>query len=198
MLLLLKSMNWTKFWLLMVLSKWFTADSVPPPPRLLVEGKQNSSLSFTLVARFSMRLPSRLAEWLKVKGSSCTRFCATGDWRMTHMSSGFGYAFVAGESDWIYFPLLTNSTLKGYFADCRASWWGIEMLKEDSVVLFELRFGVSIIGWVVGGSILAAIFISGVIFEVFAASPVYLIESPIGIDLAFVVTQAFSFLTLST
>jgi hypothetical protein len=50
----------------------------------------------------------------------------------------------------------------------------------------------------VGGSILAAIFISGVIFEVFAASPVYLIESPIGIDLAFVVTQAFSFLTLST
>jgi hypothetical protein len=63
-----------------------------------------------------------------------------------------------------------------------AYWWGIEMLKEDSVVLFELWFGVLRIGWVVGGSILAAIFISGVIFEVFAASPVYWIESPIGID----------------
>jgi hypothetical protein len=37
------------------------------------------------------------------------------------MSSGLGNAFVAGETDWSYFPLLTNSTLKGYFTGIGAS-----------------------------------------------------------------------------
>ena len=88
------------------------------------------------------------------------------------MSSGFGEAFATGGSDWTVFALFTNSTLKGYFTSCGALLLGVEMLIEVAVVLFEVRFGDSRIGRAVEGTLLAATFISGLILEVLALSPV--------------------------
>ena len=72
------------------------------------------------------------------------------------------------------------------------------MLIEVAVVLFELRFDGSKIGRVVGGTFSAAIFISGVIFEVFPTSPVYWRASPIGLDGALIALHALSILMLQT
>jgi hypothetical protein len=112
------------------------------------------------------------------------------------MSSGFGEAFAAGGSDWSTFALFTNSTLKGYFTGCGAPLLGTETLIEVAVVLFALRFGISRIGRPVGGTLSAATFISGLILEVLALSPVYWRASSFGLDEALIATLAFSFITL--
>lgn len=69
------------------------------------------------------------------------------------------------------------------------------MLIEVAVVPFEVRFGISRIGGAMGGTLSAATFISGLIFEVLALSPVCRLTSPIGLDEALLATLALSFPT---